>query len=55
MLQPHQRELHLLLPEEGLDPLQQAVDHAQHVVECVCVFVCGRLDCFKTLLQSEIE
>jgi len=30
VLQPHQGQLHLLLPEEGLEPLQEPVDHGQH-------------------------
>ena len=30
VLQPDEGQLHLLLPEEGLEPLEQAVYHGQH-------------------------
>lgn len=31
VLQPHQGELHLLLPEERLEPVQQFVDERYHL------------------------
>ena len=36
VLEPDQRQLHLLLPKERLEPLQQPVDHGQHLGR-VCV------------------
>ena len=31
VLEPHQGQFHLFLPEERLEPLQEAIDHGQHV------------------------
>ena len=31
VLQPDQGQLHLLLPEQRLEPLQQTVDHGKHL------------------------
>ena len=31
MLESHQSQLHLLFPKEGLEPLQQSVDHSKHL------------------------
>lgn len=31
VLQAHQRQLHLLLPEQGAEPVQEPVDERQHL------------------------
>ena len=44
MLQADEGQLHLLLPEEGLEPLEQAVYHSKHDEAGLGLFFCTTLD-----------
>lgn len=35
VLQPDQRQLHFLFPEEALEPVQKAIQHRNHLAELV--------------------